>query len=124
MDQPRFRLRVGFQRACVAQLRAQFGLLLVRRIVAAGQQARFRAKILDPGFRLRNLLAQIFDFARQPLAGGFGLLRPRVLRQPNVGLGDRIGDARRELRIARLEFDYDDGRFVERVSAQTVEIGI
>jgi len=66
-------------------------------------------KSSDPGFCLRNLLVQIFELDRQPLAGGFGLRRPRVLRQHKVALGNRIGDARRELRVARLEFNDDDG---------------
>jgi len=46
------------------------------------------------------------------------------LRQLKVGLGDRIGDARREIRITRLEFDHDEGVIIDGVGGKTVEIGI
>src|SRR5450631_3957436 len=125
-DQPRFRFRVGLQRAGVVQLRVQFAHLLIgqRRVVGADKQARFRAKILDAGFRLRNLLAQAVDFAGQPLPGRFGLLLPRALLQHQITFGDRVGDLRRQLRIARLEFDDDDARFIDGVCGEAVEKGI
>ena len=43
-------------------------------------------------------------------AGGFGLLLPRILLQHQVAVGNRIGDARRQFRIPRLEFDDDDAQ--------------
>ena len=71
----------------------------------------------------RDLLAQIVDLAGQPLAGGLGLLLPRVLLQHQIAFGDRIGDARGQFRIARLEFDDDDARLVDRVGGEAVVIG-
>ena len=40
---------------------------------------------------------------------------PRALLQHQITFGDRIGDARSEFRIARLEFDDDDARLVDRI---------
>ncbi len=95
-----------------------------RGIVGADEQAGFRTEILHPRLRVRDLVAQTFDLARQPLAGGFGLRLPRILLQHQIAVDDRIGDARRKLRIARLEFDDDDARLVDRVSRQAIEIGV
>ena len=81
-------------------------------------------KSSDARLGFRDLLAQIVDLARQPAAGGFRLLLPRVLLQHQIAVGDRIGDARGELRIARLEFDDDDARLVHRIRRVALEIGV
>ena len=94
-DQPRLGFGIGFQRAGVVQLGIQFAHLLVRQrgVVGADEQAGLGAKILDPRFGIRDLLAQIVDFTRQPLPGRLGLLLPRVLLQHQIAFGDRVGDA-------------------------------
>ena len=70
LDQPRLGLRVRFQRAGVVELGVDLAHLLVgqRGVVGADEQARLRAEVFDPRFGFRDLLAQIFDLARQPLA--------------------------------------------------------
>ena len=125
-NQPRLRFGIGFQRARIVQLRVELAHLLVRQrgVVGADEQAGFRAEILDPGFGLADLLAQAVDLARQPQAGGFGLLLPRILLQHQIAIGDRIGDARRQFRVPRLEFDDDDARLVDRIGGEAIVIGV
>ena len=125
-DQPRLGLGIRLQRARVVQLRVDLAHLLVgqRGVVGADEQARLGAEILDARFGFRDLLAQVLDFARQPLARGLGLLLPRILLQHQIAFGDRVGDARGKFGIARLEFDDDDARFVDRIGGEAVVIGI
>ncbi len=58
------------------------------------------------------------------MPGRFGLLLPRALLHHQVAFGDRVGDTRRQFRIARLEFDDDDARLIDRIGGEPVEIGI
>jgi hypothetical protein len=57
-------------------LRIDVAELLVRerRVVRADEQIGAGTIVLDLRFRLRHLLAQRFDFAGQPLAGGTRLV--------------------------------------------------
>ena len=126
LDQPRLGLGIRLQRAGVVQLRVDLAHLLIgqRGVVGADEQARLRAKILDARFGVGHLLAQIFNFTRQPQAGRLRLLLPRVLLQRQVAFGDGVGDTHRKLRIARLEFDDDDAGLVDRIGREALVIGI
>ena len=126
LDQPRLRFRIRLQRAGVVQLRVDLAHLLVgqRGVVGADEQARLGTEILDARFGFGDLLAQALDFTRQPLAGGFRLLLPRVLLQHQIAFGDRVGDTRGQFGIARLEFDDDDAGFVDRIGREAVVIGL
>ncbi len=69
-----------------------------------------------------TLLAQHVDFTRKPLARGAGLVAARALLGRDVGVGDRVGDLRGEIRIGRLELDRDDARLVDRENRQPLGI--
>ena len=117
---------VRLQRSGIVQLRIEFAHLLVGQcgIVGADEQAGFGAEILHPRFRVGHFPAQTVDLAGQPLPGRPRLLLARVLLQHQIALGNRVGDPRGEIRIARLEFDDDDARLVDRIGRKPVEIGI
>ena len=121
-----FELGVRLLRPRVVQLGVDFAHLLVgkRGVVGADEQAGFGAEILDARLVFGDLLAETVDLAGQPLPGGTGLILLGRLLQHEVTFGNRIGDLRRKLGIARLEFDDDHARLVDGVDSQPVVIGV
>ena len=117
LDQPRPGFRIRLHRARVVELGVDLAHLLVRQrgVVGADEQRRFGTEVLDLGFGVGDLLAQIFDLAREPLAGVARLLLARILLEHEIAVGDRIGDAHGKLGILRLEFDHDHARLVDGV---------
>jgi len=82
-------------------LRVEFAELLVaeRRVIGADQQIGMGAELLGLGLGVRDLAAQPLDFAGQPLARAAGLLLPHALLHAQVGVGDGVGDPRRQHRV-------------------------
>ena len=96
------------------ELAVEIAELLVGKggIVVADEKIGLRAVLFDLGLCLRQVCAQPFDLAREPAAGGAGLLLLGRLLEPQVGLGHGVGDLRGQLRALRFELDGDDARFL------------
>ncbi|MHC2415366.1 hypothetical protein ACVJGC_007957 [Bradyrhizobium diazoefficiens] len=126
LDQPRLGFRIGPHRARVVELGIDLAHLLVRqrRVVGPDEQRRLGAEVLDLGFGVGNLLAQILDLAREPLAGIARLVLARILLEHEIAVGDRIGDAHGEIRVSRLEFDHDHARLVDGIGLEAIVIGV
>ena len=124
-DEARLRLKLGLLRARGREIAVGFAQRLVRQrgVVGADEQVGLGAEVLDLRLRFGDALAQHVDLAREPAARRAGLLLPRGLLQREVVVGDRVGDARRKLRIGRLEFDRDHARLVDRKRSQPLVIG-
>ena len=123
-DQPRLGVEFRLLRARGRELRGQFGELLLAEIgiVGADEEIGLGAELLDVVFRLHHLGPQFVDLGREPLAGAARLLLLVGLLDGEIGIDDRIGDARGQFRILRLEFHQDDARLVDRQDAETLVV--
>ena len=123
---PRPRLQIGLLPARRRNLRIDLGELLIgqRGIVGADEQIGLGAIVLDLGFGVRHLGAQIGDLAGQPIAGGAGLILLRRLLHLEVGLR-RSALATRAARSgsAELKSTRDHAGFFHRVDVEPVVIG-
>ena len=90
---------------------------------ADNEEAGIGAIFRDLVFRFRNAAAKPLDLLLEPVCRGDGRLALGFLLQADVGVGDGVGDVRREFRARGGEIDPDDARLAQRVDRQPLGIG-
>ena len=91
-----------------------------RRVIGADQQPGFDPEILRPGLGVGDVAAELGDKGGKRLGGAARIVAFGLLLELDIGVGDRIGAERREIRIARRELDRKDASLRRRQYIQLV----
>ena len=104
--------------SCAFRSDSCWALMVV--LAPPGEQAGAGAERFHLGFRLRDPGAQLVDGRAEPGGGGAGRVLLRGLLQIEVEVGDRVGRARRQLRVLGPELDGEDPRLADRIDEKPV----